>query len=248
VSVKVELRSDVGKMREHNEDVCDYFLSDDLLLAVVADGMGGHKAGDVASELAIQTLREAWKKQAPRATEEAMTSWLLHTISEANERIYEQSLTNTEMRGMGTTIVCALITESEMISAHVGDSRLYVKKEHHISQVTHDHTLVNELYRQGQISEEEAKNHPQKNIVTRALGTENQCNIDVLQHELSETDTIILCSDGLSDKLSNDDFDVVLNQVNRLEDKADQLLQLALDRGGEDNITFILIDKGANEL
>ncbi|WP_052366390.1 protein phosphatase 2C domain-containing protein [Geomicrobium sp. JCM 19055] len=131
--MKVELRSDVGKMREHNEDVCDYFLSDDLLLAVVADGMGGHKAGDVASELAIQTLREAWKKQAPHATEEAMTSWLLHTITEANERIYEQSLTNTEMRGMGTTIVCALITESEMISAHVGDSRLYVKKKNTIS-------------------------------------------------------------------------------------------------------------------
>lgn len=87
-----------------------------------------------------------------------------------------------------------------------------------------------------------------KNVVTRALGTENQCNIDVLQHELSDTDTVILCSDGLSDKLSNDDFDVVLNQDNRLEDKADQLLQLALDRGGEDNITFILIDKGANEL
>ncbi|EZH67198.1 hypothetical protein DH09_04485 [Bacillaceae bacterium JMAK1] len=246
--MKVELRSDVGKMREHNEDVCDYFLSDDLLLAVVADGMGGHKAGDVASELAIQTLREAWKKQAPHATEEAMTTWLLHTITTANERIYEQSLTNTEMRGMGTTIVCALITKSEVISAHVGDSRLYVMKENHISQVTHDHTLVNELFRQGQISEDEAKNHPQKNVVTRALGTENQCNIDVLQHELSDTDTLILCSDGLSDKLSNDDFDAVLNQDIRLEHKADQLLQLALDRGGEDNITFILIDKGANEL
>ncbi|GAK10868.1 Stp1/IreP family PP2C-type Ser/Thr phosphatase [Geomicrobium sp. JCM 19039] len=238
--MEIAFRTDVGKLREHNEDAGDYFLTDELLFAVVADGMGGHNAGDVASEMAVQSVRERWQEAPPAAEEEAIKEWLLQTVEAANRRIYAASVEHQEMSGMGTTLVCALVFGDRFITAHVGDSRCYERTEDGVLQITNDHTLVHELVKSGQITEAEAMVHPRKNVVTRALGTEEHVQVDIGAHPLEGTRELLICSDGLSDKLTTDDVEGALASP-QLEESADELLQLALTRGGEDNITFILL-------
>ncbi|WP_090397500.1 Stp1/IreP family PP2C-type Ser/Thr phosphatase [Natribacillus halophilus] len=238
-------RTDVGKMRAHNEDAGGIFDDEDMTLALVADGMGGHKAGDVASQMVMEALREAWKQRPPQRGE--IDAWLKAEIKKANYAVFQKSLADDAFKGMGTTLVASVIYDNAMIIAHVGDSRAYRFHSSTSEQLTSDHSLVNEMVKTGQLPSEEAENHPRKNVLTRALGTVEEIDVDISEFDFPDTATLLLCSDGLSDRLGQKDIEETLRSKNTVAEAADALIQAALDRGGEDNISLILAHRDMNE-
>ncbi|WP_033829268.1 Stp1/IreP family PP2C-type Ser/Thr phosphatase [Bacillus andreraoultii] len=243
--MKVVCRTDRGKVRNHNEDHVGIFTDNDgNSLAVVADGMGGHLAGDVASRMTIELIQQLWETDQPKiTTAENAIEWFTNSIQMINEKIYHYANENPECKGMGTTFVAALCTENFVTVAHIGDSRCYILNSHGFQQLTDDHSLVNELVKSGQISKEDAEHHPRKNVLLRALGTEPAVQIDTVTVELEVGDYIILCTDGLSNKVSDSEIKEVLKTEQDLAEKADRLIQMANDNGGEDNITLAIIYK-----
>jgi protein phosphatase len=237
--------SDRGKVRQHNEDCVGVFENEAGVLAVVADGMGGHLAGDVASQMTINTFKSLWEQvksvDSPRDAE----AWFIEKVAEVNKAVYEHSLSNPECQGMGTTIVAAIVTSSFATIGHIGDSRCYLLNNSGYKQVTQDHSLVNELVRSGQITKEDAEHHPRKNVLLRALGTEPSVELDVSTIEFESDDILLLCSDGLSNKISDEEMQEQLLKSEPLSEKAKTLVQLANNNGGEDNITLIIIKKKA---
>lgn len=236
------VRSDIGKVRELNEDYT--FLSEQfqngLLLAIVADGMGGHLAGEVASKTAVEAVKE---ELLPFLNQDiAIDEYkavLEKAILAANQRVYNKSKNEDGYKGMGTTIVAAILSSNWIVLGHIGDSRAYLVAES-IKQLTLDHSLVNELFQNGQISEEEALVHPQKNILTRALGTDLDVKVDIEFVEWNKGNTLIICSDGLTNLVSDETLlDVVLENMS-VEEKIDKLVSLANNAGGDDNISIIL--------
>ena len=238
------VRSDVGKVREINEDYT--FLSEPysngLILAIVGDGMGGHLAGEIASKSAVETVFEQLN---PIMTEnlnvEKYKEEMEKAISIANQRVYEKSQNNDNYRGMGTTIVVSIVSTEWILLGHIGDSRAYLIDDDKIKQLTLDHSLVNELLINGQITEEEAVSHPQKNILTRALGTDQEVKIDIIMEKWEKSQTLLLCSDGLTNHVSDQTIFEVLLDKKPLEKTLDQLLLLANQAGGNDNISVIII-------
>ncbi|WP_332630715.1 Stp1/IreP family PP2C-type Ser/Thr phosphatase [Halalkalibacter flavus] len=235
-------RTDVGKVRAHNEDSGGVFKNDIGVLAVVADGMGGHRAGDVASAMTTSYLRDVWKEVKEIASVVDAEKWLIEQFERINEQLYSHAEEHPECRGMGTTLVVALCMEEFISIAHIGDSRAYVYNEFGFQLKTSDHSLVQELVRNGQISEEEAEHHPRRNVLLRALGTESEIKIDVTTLQVEEEQQILLCSDGLTNKVSNDELKAHLEGFDELPSIADKLINLANERGGEDNITVAIID------
>lgn len=237
--------SDRGKVRQHNEDSVGVFKNNAGLLAIVADGMGGHLAGDVASQMTITSFKELWEQvdhmDSPRDAE----AWFTEKVLEVNQVIYEHSLSNPECQGMGTTLVGAIVTDSFATIGHIGDSRCYLLNNSGYKQVTQDHSLVNELVRSGQISKEDAEHHPRKNVLLRALGTEQSVEMDVSTIVFEEEDMLLLCSDGLSNKITDETMAEELKNNHPLSEKGKNLVQLANDNGGEDNISLILVKKTA---
>lgn len=249
-------KTDTGKVRQHNEDSGEVFTKGEHFLALIADGMGGHKAGDVASAMTINYFKEAWENTSEEAIETPVHAedWLLKTVREANLEIHQYAQKHVDCNGMGTTLVGALCTPSNITILHIGDSRVYYFSENKLSQKTVDHTLVNELVRSGQLSEREAENHPRKNVILRALGTDDVIEVDIQTISWSEGDLVLLCSDGLSNKVTREEMENIMNDDSlSLENKADRLVNLANEAGGEDNITIGLVrytpqaqDKGAS--
>lgn len=237
----VVYRTDTGKIRTVNEDCGGFFWNDNSLLAVVADGMGGHQAGDIASEMAVKFLEEEWKKVDKELTPSEAEKWLSDTIVAANQKLYEFSKSKSEYAGMGTTIVAVICTESNVTLAHIGDSRIYMLNEKGFSLLTEDHSLVNELVKNGQITKEEAEHHPRKHILLRALGTEAHVMIDVRSLNWEENDVVLLCTDGLTNKVDERELEQIIRTPQTLEKQADELISMANAAGGEDNITLILI-------
>ncbi len=236
--------SEIGKVRELNEDVGGSFLNQaNQKLILVADGMGGHKAGEVASALAKEIIGKRWEKTEQVSQAEEVEAWIKTTVDEANRAIYEYQTEKESLEGMGTTLVLALCLGEFITIGHVGDSRAYLLSEDQMKQLTDDHTLVNELVKSGEISTEEAKNHPRRNLLTRALGTEKDIKIDIKTINWDVSDKLLLCSDGLSNKLSTDEIKEVLQKGSNLKVIAETLIDLANERGGEDNITVALIRK-----
>ncbi|MGF2615602.1 Stp1/IreP family PP2C-type Ser/Thr phosphatase [Rossellomorea vietnamensis] len=234
--------TDKGKVRQHNEDSVGVFSNKDGdCLAVVADGMGGHRAGDVASSLTINKFEELWKSQGKIATADQAESWLQDKISEINREVFLHSQSNMECEGMGTTVVAAICTENFATVVNIGDSRGYILNESGFSQLTEDHSLVNELVRSGQISKEDAEHHPRKNVLLRALGTEEKVEMDTRTIIFEEEDILLLCSDGLSNKVSEDDMKGILSGGGDLDEIGKQFISLANDNGGEDNITLAIV-------
>jgi serine/threonine protein phosphatase PrpC len=241
--MKTVFLSDRGKVRQHNEDSAGVFRNlDGDVLAVVADGMGGHRAGDVASSMTIQLFHDYWKQTYNMDTPKKAEQWLRNHVEIINERVYNHSFENKECQGMGTTIVVAICTKQFATIGHIGDSRCYMVSEDHMSLVTEDHSLVNELVRHGEISKEDAEYHPRKHVLLRALGTEQHVALDVKTLVVEQGDKLLLCSDGLSNKVSTEEMISVLQLDTDLEQKGERLIQMANDMGGEDNITLILID------
>ncbi|RJX41002.1 Stp1/IreP family PP2C-type Ser/Thr phosphatase [Paenibacillus pinisoli] len=238
-------RSNVGRVRHVNEDQSWVGqLDNGVTLAIVADGMGGHQAGDVASEMAVNAFRSVLEQHAakPSLTEEEGKMLIRQAISEANESIYAKAASNEQYHNMGTTIVAAMLHDHNAIIGHVGDSRAYRVTKESIQLLTTDHSLVNELLRSGQLTDEEAANHPRRNVLTRAIGTDPQVEIDVQSLSWSPEDVLLLCSDGLTNMVSEQEMQaVVAGEELELGGKADHLIGLALEAGGDDNVTVVLL-------
>ncbi|WP_342497800.1 Stp1/IreP family PP2C-type Ser/Thr phosphatase [Bacillus sp. FSL R7-0672] len=242
--IRAAFLTDTGKVRQHNEDDAGIFAAkEDSLLAVVADGMGGHLAGDVASKMAVSSLKEYWEETSSIPEKPAdQESWLISKISDINDQVYEHAQNNEECQGMGTTIVCALVHLQTVTIAHIGDSRCYLLREGALTQLTDDHSLVNELVKTGEISKADAEYHPRKNVLTKALGTDKRVQIDARTFEVDPGDQILLCSDGLSNKVEEENLTHILTQTTAPEEKVTELIQTANDNGGEDNITAVLLE------
>ncbi|MEY7999566.1 Stp1/IreP family PP2C-type Ser/Thr phosphatase [Clostridium sp. Mt-5] len=233
----VGILSDVGKVRKLNEDFAGFYKGKNLNVYVIADGMGGHNAGEVASKIAVETTIAYIKAKDTVDMKED----LLKAINLANERIYKLSRSNNEFGGMGTTITACLVEDMKMIVANVGDSGCYIVKYNGIVKITKDHSLVQQLVDEGSITEEEAAIHPNKNIITRALGTNLSVKVDIFEVNLEDVNRVILCTDGLSNGVStNEMYDIIMNNNN--EDACKQLIELSNLRGGRDNISVIVFE------
>lgn len=231
-----------GKVRSRNEDAGGIFYNaDGQMLAIVADGMGGHQAGDVASDMAASLIKEKWEKVTKMEIPGELEEWMSKTIAELNASILDYALKHPQHEGMGTTVVIAVGTEEFITIAHIGDSRGYLLNANGLAQITEDHSLVNELVRSGQISKEDAEHHPRKNILLKALGTEQGVSEDVQTLSWDKGDQILLCSDGLTNKVVDAELKDVLNTSQDIEEIGNKLIELANERGGEDNITLAIL-------
>jgi PPM family protein phosphatase len=229
--------TDVGRMRKNNED--SYLSSQPV--AAVADGMGGHSAGEVASAIAIEELT-ALRDRGPWENETAATDDLKQAILRANRRIRETAARDRKLNGMGTTLV-ALLEDGDMVHvANVGDSRGYLLRQGELSQVTVDHSLVQELVDDGRLSPEDAERHPQRSVITRALGIDPEVEFDLFTYKLQVGDRLLLCSDGLSDVVEPAQIRKVLLRVPSAQRAARELVTVANANGGPDNITVIVVD------
>lgn len=243
--MQVVARTDVGKIREVNEDYIFFnnTYSNGLTIAIVADGMGGHLAGEIASKTAVDRVRQILEpKFVSNLSIEEYKSLLEEAFLEANNCVYDLSIKNKEYSGMGTTLIVAIITNEWLIVAHIGDSRAYLINENNYIHLTKDHTLVNELLLKGQITEEEALVHPQRNVLTRALGTDQKIAFDLVKVDWVKNQTLFLCSDGLNNYVpDNKIFKTINDKSLSLEKIADILLSDAINAGGEDNISLIIV-------
>jgi len=231
----------VGK-RETNQDYLDFYSNQsDQSIAILCDGMGGHKAGDVASEMAVTQLGNQWTKTSFTRVSEAKR-WLRIKINEENNRIFKASNTYDDLFGMGTTIVLAVFIGDQILFANVGDSRAYIYENKEVELVTEDHSFANQLYLQGEISLKEARNHTQKHTLTRSLGVSNEVEVDFFIIPRANIEHIFLCSDGLSNTLSTDEMILTLMADVPLEEKAQTMIQNAYKNGSKDNISILLFD------
>lgn len=232
--------TDIGRRRVVNQD---YVYTNEKAIGnlpnlfLVADGMGGHKAGDYASKYTVETMCQVIE----RSMEKNPEVILRQAIEAANEHIRQRSLEDINLEGMGTTIVAATCLDNYLQVANVGDSRLYVINKE-IRQITHDHSLVEEMVRMGGIDRESARNHPDKNIITRAIGAGNTIEIDFFKVELKPQDTILMCTDGLTNMLEDDEIRMILEGQRDLVEKAEALVREANNRGGRDNISVVVIE------
>ncbi|ANU10510.1 protein phosphatase 2C [Planococcus antarcticus DSM 14505] len=244
------VESDTGKIREVNEDsVAVLKRPDGLLLAIVADGMGGHKAGDVASKMTVDQLSRYFLDDEAKAfsTLDNKKRWLSERIQTINRLVFDHSMANLECKGMGTTLVAALIEGDEGILCHIGDSRAYLINGG-IEQITRDHSYVNVLVDSGEISQEEAEEHPKKNWIVRALGTEASIERELIHFSFMTAPYLLICSDGLSNKIPKEELASIVRSTAPLSQKGQELVTLANDLGGEDNISFILLSSMDKEV
>ncbi|HZJ77149.1 MAG TPA: Stp1/IreP family PP2C-type Ser/Thr phosphatase, partial [Oscillospiraceae bacterium] len=232
--------SHVGKVRDINEDNYCVFERD-YQLFIVADGMGGHNAGEVASFIAVNNIRDHIVKYITTDMEEQLIKGIIYeAFNKANENIYTHAKENLSCDGMGTTATLALKTDSILYIGHVGDSRAYIVRDNNIQQITSDHSLVAELVRSGNITEAEAMRHPRKNIITRALGTEKNVKIDIFTISFLPPDILILCTDGLSNFVDKHEIEKIVLEIEDSKEICERLVSMANKRGGYDNITVLV--------
>lgn len=228
--MKTFSKTDIGRKREVNQDYV--FVSDQPVgnipnLLIVADGMGGHNAGDYASKFVVQVLKKA--------------------IASANHQLIAESKTDAKLEGMGTTLVAATVIEHTLYFANVGDSRLYLLNDE-IRQLSKDHSLVQEMVRLGGLNAEEAKHHPDKNIITRAIGVKEDVEIDFFEHRLKKGDIILMCTDGLSNMVEDEEIFQIVRSSRDVVEAVEQLIERANSNGGKDNIGVIVAEPFAGEV
>jgi len=242
--------TDTGRVRTHNEDSVTILKNaSGEHLMIVCDGMGGHRKGEVASSMAIAALGTRFNKISSIGSKLDAVNWLNDSISEINKNILEYAEANPDSTGMGTTIVVALLTHDYLIFGNIGDSSGFVIKKGILHKVTKDHTLVNLLVQAGNLTEEEAKFHPKKNVLMKALGAAEKCELDIFDVDMT-IDGILLCSDGLTNMLTNEQIEKVLEDAElSIEDKVSKLIRKCNARGGTDNISiaYLMINEGSNK-
>lgn len=239
----IGMLSDIGNIRKVNEDYVGFHEDSNKKLYVIADGMGGHNAGEIASKIAVEnTIEFVFSASA----NEQIDILLKQAIEASNNKIYEVSKTDLALKGMGTTITACLVTGNKMIVANVGDSRCYILEKENFHQITNDHSLVQELVDNGSITEEEAAIHPNKNVITRALGTASKVDIDIFSTDLCNVSKVMLCTDGLTNSLSKEEiYETIVN--NDSESSCNRLIELSKERGGRDNISVIIFEGECND-
>ncbi|MGM8364185.1 Stp1/IreP family PP2C-type Ser/Thr phosphatase [Virgibacillus sp. W0181] len=234
--------TDRGRVRKHNEDAGGIFYNrTKQIIATIADGMGGHQAGDVASKMAISMIQEQWGKVEEITSAGLAEEWLQNMVKEINHAIFDCAAQKKEYEGMGTTIVIAICTDEFITIAHIGDSRCYLFNEHGFNQITEDHSLVNELIRAGQLSKDDAEVHPRKNVLMKALGTEEIVDADIQTISWEEENKVLLCSDGLSNKIDDEELCQFILSGENMEQVGKSMIDMANERGGEDNISLAII-------
>lgn len=244
--MKTFSKVDIGNKRNTNQDFV--FVSDKPLgnlpnLLVVADGMGGHNAGDFASRFVVETLVEDISK----STEDGPEAIITKAIQSANHKLIEVARQDMSMKGMGTTLVVATVIERTLYFANIGDSRLYLLNEG-IRQLSRDHSFVQEMVRLGGINAEEAKHHPDKNIITRAIGAKEKVEIDFFEFRLRKGDIILMCTDGLSNMVEDDDIFRIVKSSRDIVEAVERLVNRANDNGGSDNIGVIIAEPAIDEV
>lgn len=234
--------TDSGKVRSHNEDnliilnnKCDEYMM------AVADGMGGHKAGEVASGIAVNHLKEKFVSLDTIGDKDNAIKWIRETVSEINNQIFDYTSKHIESKGMGTTLVICIYTKEYLLFGNIGDSSGFVLKDNKLFKVTKDHTLVNLLISTGELTPEDAKFHPKKNVLMKALGAVNPAEVDIFDVE-TNIDGILLSSDGLTNMLNVEQIENVLKMELSIEDKVKKLITKSNNRGGTDNISVVLLD------
>ena len=234
--------TDTGKVRSHNEDSVTIVRngSGEYLL-VVADGMGGHRAGEVASSLAVTHLGKRFSGASSIGSMLDAVNWLNDNVSEINEAILEYAKNHFDSTGLGTTLVLALLTKDYLIFGNIGDSSGFVIKNHKLHKVTHDHTLVNLLVEAGDLTEEEAKVHPKRNVLMKALGAAEKVELDIFEVE-KDVDALLLCSDGLTTMMTKEQIEKILEEDLTIEEKVAKMIKKCNARGGNDNISIALLD------
>ncbi len=241
--------TDPGIVRTHNEDsviIVKNMLGEHML--IVADGMGGHRAGEVASGIAVAHLSERFKALSSIGSKLDAINWLDENVAIINAEIIKYANNNPECMGMGTTLVVAILTDEFLIFGNIGDSSGFVLKNKKLHKVTKDHTLVSVLVESGELTEEEAQNHPKKNVLMRALGASDKQELDKFAVE-TDVDAIILCSDGLTNMLSTEQIENILNDEELdVESKLTKLVRKCNSRGGTDNISVAYLVKESNDL
>ncbi len=231
VRLVVGATTDVGRVRDHNEDA--YLVDDDMGLVAVADGMGGHQAGEVASATALEALRSAVRSG----------QGIREAVEAANDAVYEKSTSDERLQGMGTTLTAAtLAAGGTLLLGHVGDSRAYLRRDGELRRVTSDHSVIEELVQSGELTEAQAETDPRRSMITRALGLEPGVEVDLYPIELRAGDRLMLCSDGLTSMVRDDAIKQVLDEEADPSNAANRLVEMANEAGGTDNVTVVVID------
>jgi|Deesub1362A_J573_1020465.scaffolds.fasta_scaffold00080_35 protein phosphatase len=226
-----------GLVRAKNEDgLC---VNGEYGLFAVADGMGGHQAGEVASRLALAVLNQQFQRLVDESGD--VGNSLLQAVKEANRQVFEESSRNETYNGMGTTLSACVIRGDRLFLAHVGDSRVYLVRSEEMLQLTEDHSVIQELLNEGRIRAEDVPLHLYRNVLSRALGTEAELEVDLRQVAVRAGDRVLLCTDGLTNQVPDETIRALIESVDDPEQRVQDLLRLALDRGGTDNITLILV-------
>ncbi len=240
--MRMGAHSDVGRVRKVNEDSYFSYRNENLIGGMVADGMGGYKAGEVASKMTTMIIKDhIIRKFSPDMDYAELAEMIRRAVIEANSEIFEYAQHHEETSGMGTTASMAFIYKGMLVVLHVGDSRVYTVTQDGISQVTTDHSYVQELIKRGKISDLDAKNHPGKNYITRAIGTEGSIKVDV-STQIYNGETIVICSDGLTNLVSDEQIMSIINENEDLQEGVSALVALANKKGGMDNITCLAFD------
>ncbi len=245
--MKVDYGTDVGAVRALNEDACECgMLSENSAWAVVCDGMGGANGGNVASSVAAEKIKDFLTSGfSENMSRGSLKSLMLNAVNRANMAVYDMSLSREDLRGMGTTVVLLVASKGLLHVVHVGDSRAYLKNSEGLIQITMDHSYVQDLVNLGQLTPEQARTHPQRNIITRVLGVREEVQCDYACFDFAPGDMALACSDGLT---SYAEDDLVLDYMEKYgkngETLAKQLIQYALESGGADNVTVAVINNG----
>ena len=244
--MKTFSKIDIGRRREVNQDYV--FVSDKPLgnipnLLVVADGMGGHKAGDFASRYAVESLVEYLEK----STEDGPEAMIKQAIQSANQKLIEASRQDVRLEGMGTTLIVATVIEQTLYFANIGDSRVYLINKG-IKQLSKDHSFVQEMVRLGGLNEEDAKHHPDKNIITRAVGVREKLEVDFFEYRLKKGDMILMCTDGLSNMIEDEEMYRIVKSSRDIVEATERLVDRANENGGNDNIGIVLAEPFAGEV
>lgn len=239
--------TDIGKRRKLNQD---YVYTSETAVGnlpnifLVADGMGGHNAGDYASRYTIETIVD----EVSKSDEESPVFVLEKAIKAANGFIRKKAEEEIELNGMGTTVVAATIDGDKLCVANVGDSRLYIINKRDIKQITRDHSLVEEMVRMGGLKREMARNHPDKNIITRAIGAQEDVEVDFFELTLEKDDVILMCSDGLTNMIEDEEIRMIMQGQRDIVEKAESLIKAANNNGGKDNIAVVIVEPFADEV
>ena len=246
--MQVGYKTDIGRSREANED--SYFVDEDNEVFIVADGIGGHQAGEIASKLAVSTIAQSLSHNKnslldegtePKNASVHISNIIPEAIQKANGNIYKLANTSLHLKGMGTTVVLALRYKDKIYIAHIGDSRALLVRHNRIIQLTQDHSLVGDLVRKGEISTEEAQKHYLRHVITRSLGTKEVVNADITSVPMQKGDYFLLCTDGLTDMVREEDIKGIVLDVKEPTEICEQLVKSANNTGGHDNITVVVL-------